>query len=335
MDEEPAKGGTQADLRFRQVADQWSLPLMALDRDLRFVYANHAYMETTNTDWATLKHQFIFDVFPDVPERRDPVEAKFRRVFAGEQTRLDAQPYELKMPDGSISTRVWQTIQDPLCDETGRVTHMIQRAEDITAQMELKRQNEFMESELAHRIRNMFAVIMATSRISGAVAEDTKTFIHDFNDRLASMSRVYTKLTENDWRGLDLRQVMQDELDAVTRRSRHRYTLEGRSVILTVKASKDAAMIIHELAANARKYGAFRYPNGHVTVKWEVSDQVLTAVWTESGVGVVPEPERKGFGTMLFDMFPKMTVGREFRPGGVQVTIRVPLLKSPIDPPVS
>ena len=38
---------------------------------------------------------------------------------------------------------------------------------------------------------------------------------------------------------------------------------------------------------------------------------------------------------MLFGMFPKMTVDREFRPGGVKVTIRVPLLKSPIDPPVS
>jgi two-component sensor histidine kinase len=318
------------DLSFREVADRWTVPLMVLDRELCFVYANKAYLTATNTEWANIRQKYIFDIFPEVEERRDPVEAKFRQVFQGVQTRLEVQPYELKQPDGTVQTRMWQAVQDPYRNDDGVVTHMIQRAEDITAQVELKRQNDVMQNELDHRIRNMFAVIMATSRISGESAESVDTFVDDFNERLASMSRVYSNLTRSDWTGLSLRKIMIEELDAMLGRGSQRYTLKGSDTILTVKGSKDAALIVHELAANARKFGCFTTPTGHLTVEWTLKGDLLRVMWTETGVPGIQPPTRVGFGTRLFDMFPKLVATRTFTEDGVQIIVEAPLLREDV-----
>lgn len=323
---------TPQNLSFQEVADRWAVPLMVLDQELCFVYANQAFLTATGKDWAQIGSQYMFDVFPDARERQDPVEAKFRKVFEGVQTTLEAQPYELTRPDGRTETRIWQAVQEPFRNADGIVTHMIQRAEDITDQLELRRQNEFMQNELAHRIRNMFSVIMALSRISGATATSIDTFVDDFNDRLVSMSRVYANLTRNNWTGLSLGKIMREELDSVVGRGSTRYTLKGADAILTVKGSKDAALIIHELAANARKFGCFSTPDGHLTVEWVQTGQMLNVVWTESGVPNISAPDRAGFGSQLFDMFPKMTGKREFTEDGIRITVDVPLLRSDADP---
>ena len=65
---------TLPNLAFASVADRWALPLVVYDSELRFVYANKAYLEVTNTVWEQIDGQFIFDIFPEIPERRAPVE---------------------------------------------------------------------------------------------------------------------------------------------------------------------------------------------------------------------------------------------------------------------
>jgi PAS domain S-box-containing protein len=322
-------------LSFASVAGNWALPLVVYDHELRFVYANKAYLEATNTTWSQIDGQFIFDIFPEVPQRRAPVEALMREALMGESTTLEAVPYEITMPDGSRQMRVWQAVQDPYRNADGDVTHLIQRAEDITAQVELKRQNDFMQNELAHRIRNMFAVIMATSRIAGESADNVDTFVDDFNERLASMSRVYSNLTQSDWTGLSLRKIMVEELDAIAGRGSERYTLNGGDVFLTVKGSKDAALIIHELAANARKFGCFSTPKGHLTVEWSFEGEIMHATWSETGVPDVQPPTRVGLGTRVFDMFPGIKATRTITEDGMKIFFEVPILKSEIEPEIN
>lgn len=316
------------DLPFGEVADDWGMPMMILDRELRFAYANKAYMSATETEWEQIAGQYIFDIFPDARGRQEPVEAKFREVFSGKRTTLEAQPYDLTLPDGTVEPRVWQAVQDPHYDEAGNVTHMIQRAEDITTQVDLKRQNEYMESELAHRIRNMFAVVMATSRISGESATDVATYVTDFNERLASMSRVYFELSRRNWRGLRLRDIFEGELINVVGRNASRFSLSGENFLLTVKATKDAAMIVHELAANARKFGCFSVPDGHLDLSWKREDDTLVSTWKETGVGPVEAPSRVGFGTQIFNMFPRTRVEREYTDDGLIVRVYTRLLPS-------
>ena len=308
-----------------QAADQWLQPMMVLDREFCFVFANRAYQRIMGKTWKEMEGRYFFDVFYHAPKKKVEVEATFRETFDGELTHLAEQPYELEQPDGSIHVRTWQWVQKPFFNADGQVTHIVQRCEDVTDRVELMRQNEIMSNELAHRIKNMFSVIMATARISGSLADDLEGFIDEFNDRLVSMSRVYSSLTTNDWYGLPLRHILKEEIEAAVHRDTSRYSLSGPDITLSLKSTKDGALIIHELASNAKKYGCFSQPEGRLDVRWYLEDEHLVVEWEESGLTDVKPPSRKGFGSILFHMLPNLKVTRDFRETGLMVTVRSPI----------
>ena len=76
-------------------------------------------------------------------------------------------------------------------------------------------------------------------------------------------------------------------------------------------------------------------PTGHLDFEWYMEGRTLHAHWTETGVPDVRPPTRFGFGSQLLEMFPKIKATRTFAADGVQVRAEVPLIKSPIDMPVS
>lgn len=315
-----------ASLRFTQIADNWELPVMVLDQEMRFCYANAAYLEATKSTWEKLEGGFLFDHFPDTPERRGPVEEQFRRTLQlGECTTLNDQPYELAMPDGSIEMRYWRAAQEPVRDRSGNITHMLQRARDVTEEVELQRQNDIMHGELSHRIKNMFSVIMATAYVSGQTTTDVDMFVEEFTERLASMSRVYSALSESDWRGLSLRSILVGELEAFVHSTYDRCNLFGEQVMLGMKISKDVTLIVHELTAHAVKFGCFSVPEGRLSIDWNVNDGILLLNWCESGVRNVESFDQTGFYGVLREMFPMIKLERKFKNDGVLTTIEFPV----------
>ena len=58
------------------------------------------------------------------------------------------------------------------------------------------------------------------------------------------------------------------------------------------------ALILHELATNATKYGSWS-AGGHVSVSWERMNGTLKVIWEETGGPSVKPPLRKGLGTTL------------------------------------
>ena len=62
------------------------------------------------------------------------------------------------------------------------------------------------------------------------------------------------------------------------------------------------ALIIHELATNATKYGALSTPNGKVAIRWEVKDDAFAFSWVETGGPPVQLPATTGFGTKLIQV---------------------------------
>src|SRR6185503_1285682 len=69
------------------------------------------------------------------------------------------------------------------------------------------------------------------------------------------------------------------------------------------------AMGLHELATNARKYGALSIPNGSLSVRWHVTSddgpRTLLLHWAEDGIAsrhtTPPHPERVGLGRTLIE----------------------------------
>ncbi|GAB5456285.1 MAG: hypothetical protein Hens2KO_25140 [Henriciella sp.] len=301
---------------------------MILNTDLVYVDANEAYCRAVQRTKEQLLGNYIFDVFPDTPERIDDVRAVFERTLAGENTMLEAQPYRLDLPDGRVEERLWQIAQFPIyCDE-GHVQYLVQRAEDVTEREALRDQRDLVTAELNHRVRNTLAVVQSVAEQTGLVSDDIESFLSSFNGRLGAMSRNFAALTDSHWQGLDFETILRGEIEPYAGPVLDRVTVDGSPVKLTVRASKFTSMMVHELVTNASKYGFLTSAKGQLSLRWWIADDRLFANWTESGLENIQAPEKFGFGFQMFDMMPNIDVEYVFEPTGLNLLFSVPVVLS-------
>jgi two-component sensor histidine kinase len=147
-------------------------------------------------------------------------------------------------------------------------------------------------SELHHRIKNKFATVYA---ILGHEMRDQGQVWSRIEGRLRALAAADQFLLHADSRA-EMTDILAAELAAY---GRSRVTYKGESVRLPPKLAAMLALVFHELATNAAKYGALSVSTGHVQITWNVSGSFVKMSWVESdGPGVVP-PTRRGFGTRL------------------------------------
>lgn len=304
-------------------------PINIMDRNLRFVYANNAYLAAVKRSMDELLGVYVFEAFPDEPERVEAVKVQLDATLGGAVTRLDAQPFALEDETGTVSTHYWQAIQEPIYGPDGKVEYLVQKAEDVTEQYLLREQNKVISKELDHRVKNMMAVTRSIARLSAKSAQSIEEYSRDFVARIDALSRTYTQLAQSDWLGLDLRIIIQDELSPFAGKDASRLKLEGPEVKLAVRSSKDVAMLIHELATNASKYGCFSTPTGRLDLRWTIDDQAIDIEWHEDGLSGIAPPSREGFGTKLMAMLPGIQIKRQFLDTGLKFTAYMPYQTTP------
>jgi len=309
----------------KTIFDRMPNAAMVLDTRLVYVDANEAYCKSVQRKKSDLIGNYVFDVFPDTPERIAIVREVFERTLAGEATRMEAQPYKLELADGTVEDRIWQISQFPIRCDKGKVEFLVQRAEDVTEREELRNQRDLVTAELHHRVRNTLAVVQSIADHTALTTSDTKSFLKSFNGRLAAMSRNFAALTEAHWTGLDFETVMLTELEPYAGPAMDRVTIEGDPIKLTVRASKTTSMFVHEMVTNASKYGFLACETGRLHAKWWIEDDLLCAEWHESGLENLTPPEETGFGFQLFGMMPNMNVQHRFEPDGLKLSFRVPV----------
>ena len=74
---------------------------------------------------------------------------------------------------------------------------------------------------------------------------------------------------------------------------------EGPNIFLPPKLALTMALLFHELATNAAKYGALSAPTGQLSIYWSLSGSRLNLQWSESGGPVVADSSHRGFGMRL------------------------------------
>ena len=170
---------------------------------------------------------------------------------------------------------------------------------DISERKQAEERRKLLIGELNHRIRNLFTVVqaVATNSLSGerTLAEARDSFL----DRLDSLARAYTILTEQHWQGAPLKQILQAELLAFS----ERVDLDGPDVMVRQISAQSFALLFHELATNAVKYGALSGPAGRISIRWRVDRSVRPATfffsWEESGGPTIAPPQRTGYGRKI------------------------------------
>jgi PAS domain S-box-containing protein len=169
---------------------------------------------------------------------------------------------------------------------------------DVTERKRAEEHRRVLVSELDHRVKNTLATISTvashTLETSGSMAD----FVAALNGRIKSMASTHELLSSRHWDGIPLTELVRSELAPYANAGNTR--IEGPDVVLRADAGQILAMVFHELATNAAKFGAISTKSGRVSVRWSGgAESWLKIHWVESGGPPVVQPTRSGFGTSV------------------------------------
>ena len=269
---------------------------MRLSRASIAIYGlSHSTMEIGTEHWYARVHR------DDVQRLRDEHIHAFK-----EQRRELVSEFRYVRPGGEIR---WIEARSLVAyDNAGFATRMTGVYIDVTERRKTEDHKNFLIAELDHRVKNALACIAAVAERSRAYSKSADEFLSVLNGRINSMANTHALLSRSHWEGICLSELVRSELACCTKDKSA--LIEGPKVDLAAEAAQPVAMVLHELATNATKYGALSNGRGKVLVRWRRlangrARAKLVLDWQEIGGPQVAAPNVIGFGTSIIrDLIP-------------------------------
>jgi PAS domain S-box-containing protein len=176
--------------------------------------------------------------------------------------------------------------------------------QDVTARRQSEERQKVLLAELQHRVRNILAMVRSIVRRTMETAGAGGDLAARLDGRIAALARTQTLLTRTAGAGVDLEQMVREELQAQQAED-SQVTVEGPPVELASKAAEVLTLAVHELATNATKYGAFAHAGAALDIAWRIEPREggpdwLRLSWRERGVPLDRDAGRgEGFGMEL------------------------------------
>ncbi|WP_082453780.1 PAS domain-containing sensor histidine kinase [Sphingomonas sp. Leaf62] len=215
----------------------------------------------------------------------------------------------------------WSVSVSPIAGPNGEVARILSVSRDHTELHKAREQQQLLNGELAHRIKNTMSVVQAIAHQTLGKAEDQEA-VAAFGKRLGALASAHEVLTRDHWATAKLGDVAHGALATF---GEARFTLVGPEVTIGSRATLALTLMLHELATNAAKYGALTVPQGKVAVSWALrrdgDTDTLNLCWTEHGGPPAVEPTRKGFGSRIIRMGLSGSGGVEVRYGAEGLTV--------------
>ena len=215
--------------------------------------------------------------------------------------------FPLRGADGEY--RWFLSRAEPIRDDSGKIVRWFGTNTDIEEQRRGESLRELLLQEMDHRVKNLFAIIGGVVSLSARSAETPKEMAGTIQGRLGALASAHlliragkTQASVQQDSTLDalIRAVLAPHVDTAVPKSHARAVIEGSDIPIGGDAVTSLALVLHELATNAVKYGAFSTPDGRVKISWLVKKGMLALEWEERGGPVIDgPPEREGFGSML------------------------------------
>jgi len=264
-------------------------------------------------------------VHPDDVQR---LAAERRHAFKERQSELVGE-LRIIRPNGEVR---WIEARALITyGEDWRPCSMIGVYIDVTERRRAEDHKSLLIAELDHRVKNTLATVSAVVSHTRQGRRSVADFAATLEGRLRSMAATHELLSARRWLGISLANLVRRELAPYT--NRNNIKISGPDVALRPEAGQAIAMVIHELATNAAKYGALSTKMGRVSVRW---DQLLNGrprpdlvlEWQEIGGPPVSTPDNSGYGTSTIrDLIPYEfcgTVDLVFAPEGVWCRLKLP-----------
>jgi PAS domain S-box-containing protein len=188
--------------------------------------------------------------------------------------------------------------------------------------------------ELAHRSKNLLAVIQGIANRTGQTSSSIDEFNQRFSGRLMSLSRAHDILTDENWRGAAMSELIRTQVLLFAGKAAERVHYKGDQVSLRPSAAQHVALALYELTANALKFGALSSESGQVDISWSLlakTDQanpLFEILWSEAAGPKVSPPNARHFGRVLLEeVVPLSVQGQarlEFTPDGISYRLIMP-----------
>ncbi|EAU42115.1 putative signal transduction histidine kinase with GAF domain [Fulvimarina pelagi HTCC2506] len=214
-------------------------------------------------------------------------------------------------------------------DELWFIRQIADRTQAAIAQIEAEAQQEVLNQELSHRLKNTLAMVqaIASQTLRGVSERDA---VEAFSNRIQSLSVAHDVLLQKSWTSARVREIVKAVLAPFERSES--IDFKGSDLRLGAKAALTFSLIIHELGTNALKYGALSVPEGKVEILWSIEgprdEAEFVFRWSESGGPPAREPRgRRGFGSRLIRIGLTGTGGVEtsYADTGLAVVMKAPL----------
>ncbi len=273
-------------------------------------------------------------------ERHDEEPTILARIRRGE--RIDHYETVRQRKDGStidISLTV-----SPVKDPDGRIVGASKIARDITDRRRAEQQQRLLLREMDHRVKNLFAVASGVVALSARSAATPEELASAVRDRLAALARAHAlTLTVTSEGGKRIEQsttlhalirTILSPYEGRTEADKARVAITGPDIRLAGGLVTTFALLLHEFATNAAKYGALSTPAGDIEIACSEAGGQFALTWRERGGPPIDhDGHSEGFGTMLARATVKEQlrgeISREWEPEGL--TIRLSVAKDRIE----
>ncbi len=204
---------------------------------------------------------------------------------------------------------------------------------DVTSIVQAEQHQRLLVDELNHRVKNMLTVVISLATQTIHRSKTMDEFASNYIGRIHALTAAYSLLSNKNWQGVLLRDVILEEIKPFLAKDRSNFALSGPPVPLEPRAALALGMAVHELTTNAVKYGALSIQEGNVIVTWRIEqdpdgDQ-LVLDWIERNGPPVGAPTHRGFGMTLIERGLKQDMAAlvqvDFAVEGVRATLKAPL----------
>lgn len=320
----------ESEAKFRVLADSMPQMVWSTLPDGFHDYYNARWYEFTGVPAGSTDGEGWNGMFH--PEDQERARERWRHSLeTGEPYEIE---YRLRRADGVYRWTLGRAT--PIRNEAGEITRWFGTCTDIEDLKRAEQGKDLLSQELSHRIKNIFAVISALIALSARQFPEAKGFAAALRTRINALARAheFVRPHSDSSRPLVGSMTLHAFLADLFRPyaaidGRPRVLLTGDDAEFDDQAATSVALLFHELATNAAKYGALSAPGGEVALDTRRRDGRFILTWEErGGPPVAGEPGRTGFGTSLATLSVEGQLGgrleRTWAPDGLRVIADLP-----------
>jgi PAS domain S-box-containing protein len=232
----------------------------------------------------------------------------------------------------------------PLKNARGEVTGAVTSFIDISERKQAQEQQRLLFREMNHRVKNLFTLAGTMVALSARYTKTSRELAQAVSERLVALAhahdltlpditnaeRNFTNAERNFGRATTLLELARTILAPYETEGGGPVSISGPDVPIAGKAAMGVALLLHEMATNAAKYGALTRETGRVDIGWRIAGDELKFEWRErGGPPIERRPDNEGFGSLLARLTVtdrlNGTISHDWSPEGLTISLSAPL----------